>query len=226
MKKYLLILLAACCLLGGCGVNGQPVQPPEAPESVQDALPPEASARISPLPAAVDMAALGNCTVPVSIDEHGIYTDGSGKIMIQFTVYSYELYDMVDIAALKEGDIISHRGEDIVVSSVSRSDSGRVSINGGLDVGGYELYTDESGVYYFVGYNDAKAYYAIGEAVFGVAEDFVFTDGMDFDNPPVSYTAPQLLDKNSGIFFHFVPHNTKLTVENGAITALERVYMP
>ena len=226
MKKYLLIMLAACCLLGGCGINAQPVQPPEAPESVQDALPPEASARISPLPTAVDMAALGNCTVPVSIDEHGIYTDGSGKIMIQFTVYSYELYDMVDIAALKEGDIISHRGEDIVVSSVSRSDSGRVSINGGLDVGGYELYTDESGVYYFVGYNDAKAYYAIGEAVFGVAEDFVFTDGMDFDNPPVSYTAPQLLDKNSGIFFHFVPHNTKLTVENGAITALERIYMP
>ena len=47
------------------------------------------------------------------------------------TVYSYELYDMVDIASLKENDVIVRRNEEITVTEFERLDSGLVRINGG-----------------------------------------------------------------------------------------------
>lgn len=226
MKKYLVIIMAACCLLSGCGLNGQEAQSAEAAQSSIEAVRDDNFAVVKPLPATTDMAGLGNCTVAVSIDKGNIYRDDSGKVQIRFTVYDYDLYDMVDIAALKIGDSITILGGDIAVVSLERDDSGRLIINGGLDVGGYELRTDGTGVYYQVGYNDAKSYYPIGEAVFGVASDFVFTDGIDFDGPPATYSAQELLAEDSGIFFHFVPYNTKLVIENGTIIAMERVYMP
>lgn len=219
MKKYFAIIIAASCLLSGCGVVSQAPQPTvEAPAA--------GTVVVNPLPATLDMAGLNNCTVPVSIDKGSIYPDDSGTMRIRFTVYNYDLYDMVDIAALKVGDSINILGENVELSSIERDDEGNVVINGGLDVGGHELRTDGSGVFYEVGYNDAKSYYAIGEADFGVSPDFVFTDGFDFDNPPVSYYADDLLTENNGIFHHFVPHNTKIVIENGEITAMERVYMP
>lgn len=219
MKKYLVIIMAACCLLSGCSMAAQVPQPTaEAPAA--------SAVVVEPLPATINMGNLDNRSLAVSIDKGDIYLDDTGAMRIKFTVYTYDLYDMVDIAALKEGDSISILGEDVAVLSLERGDRGNVIINGGLDVGGHELRTDESGVFYEVGYNDAKSYYAIGEADFSVSPDFVFTDGFDFDNPPVTYYAGDLLTENNGIFHHFVPHNTKIIIENGQIIAMERVYMP
>jgi len=219
MKKYLVIIMAACCLLSGCGMVAH------APQATEE-VPAASAVVVNPLPVALDMGTLNNCTVSVSIDKGNIYMDDTGTMRIMFTVYTYDLYDMVDIAALKEGDSINILGENVELSSIERRDNGNVIINGGLDVGGHELRTDESGVFYEVGYNDTKSYYAIGEADFGVSPDFVFTDGFDFDNPPVTYYAGDLLTENNGIFHHFVPHNTKIVIENGEIIAMERVYMP
>lgn len=219
MKKYLVIIMAACCLLSGCAAGETASRP--APET-----PAAAAVVVSPLPATIRMENLADCTVAVSIDAGDIYLDDTGVMRMNFTVYDYELYDMVDIAALKEGDSIVLRGETVQVSSIERSENGSVIINGGLDVGGHQLSTDNSGVFYETGYNDAKSWYAVGEASFKVSPDFVFTDGSDLDNPPATYYAGDFLTEGSGIFYHFVPSNTKIVIEGGEIITMERVYIP
>ena len=55
---------------------------------------------INPLPETLDVNALDNCTVAVSLEKGNAYVDDSGKMVMDVTVYSYELYDMADIAAL------------------------------------------------------------------------------------------------------------------------------
>ena len=67
------------------------------------------------------------------------------------TVYSYELYDMVDIASLKENDVIVRRNEEVTVTELERLDSGIVRINGGEENAGFDLILNDSTIYYELG---------------------------------------------------------------------------
>ena len=55
-------------------------------------------------------------------------------------------------SALEEGDIIVIRNQEIEVATLERTEHGLVIINGGEENGGYDLYTDDSGVYYEMGH--------------------------------------------------------------------------
>ena len=117
---------------------------------------------INPLPETLDVNALDNCTVAVSLEKGDVYVDDNGKMVMNLTVYSYELYDMVDIASLKENDVIVRKDEEVTITEVERTDSGLVRINGGEENGGFDLISNDSTVYYETGMNDIKAYYEIG----------------------------------------------------------------
>ena len=55
---------------------------------------------------------------------------------------------MVDISNLKVGDtVVTHSGE-VKVTSLERSQSGIIYVNGGLENGGFDLVTDDSGVFF------------------------------------------------------------------------------
>ena len=181
---------------------------------------------VAPLPVAVDLNQLEDCMVAISLNKGDVYMDKSGAVQMDVTVYVYDLYDMVDIALLKEGDSILIRQEEVVISSVERKESGTVIFNGGLDAGGFELHTDGDTVYYEQGYSDVKSYYELGKVTLPVSEKFIYNDASDLDKQAVIYSAEDFLKDNPGIKYYFGPSSTTIQIENGYVTAMTRVYVP
>ena len=181
---------------------------------------------ISPLPVTIDMNQLDNCTVAVSFEEGDAYVDDTGIMRLDATVYTYDLYDMVDISLLEEGDIIVIRNQEVEVATLERTEHGLVIINGGEENGGYDLYTDDSGVYYEMGFNDTKAYYPLGEATIRVSVDFKFYDNSDIEAGEKMFYPGDFLIDDAGIRYDFNANNTTIVIEDGQIIAMNRIYTP
>ena len=234
MKKKLLVFCAVMSLvlvMTGCAENEEVTEEVQNQEEVTEEVTEEVaeesnqeSGVIMPLPATVDVNDLNDCMVSVSFDKEDIVADEGDNVELKVKVWTYDLYDMVDISMLEEGSVIQILGENVEVSSVEMLDQG-VLINGGLDNGGYELRTNENTVYFEIGYADVLSYYEVGEATLPVAEEFVFIDSSDLDKGEVSYSIEDL-QNNEDIYFHFTPDNTKIVIEEGEITVMERVYTP
>ena len=243
MMKKLLVLLMICCMCTACGAKEEAAEvPAEVPEQVVESVEDEKEevtedaaeevteaaegVKISPLPTTIDMNALDSCTLAVSFEEGDAYVDDEGAMQLDVTVYTYDLYDMVDIANLKEGDIIVIQGNEVAVETVETLESGLLFINGGMENGGYDLWHNDSGVYFEHGYNDAKSYYPLGEASIRVSTEFEFVDSSDLDKGEVTYYPGDFLTDNAGILYHFVPNNTSIVVEGGQIIQMTRIYTP
>ena len=182
--------------------------------------------RVEPLPITVDLANLEDCTLAITLDKGDVYTDKSGAVQMDATVYVYDLYDMVDISLLKEGDTILLRQKEVVITSIERKDNGAVLINGGLDFGGHELFTTENTVYYERGYSDTRFYYELGKVTLPVAADFVYNDASDLDKDAVVYHAEDFLKETAGLKYYFGPNNTTIQIEGGYVTVMTMVYAP
>ena len=212
MKKLLLLILALCFLLTGCSSANEEAQPTEP------------GAIINPLPDST-MDNLSDAILSVSLEEGGAYVDDTGKMQMDLKIYSYDKYDMVDISMLKVGDVlVTHAGE-VEISSLERTEGGSIAINGGLDAGGFELVTDDNGIFYEQGFNDAKNWYEVGEATIRVSVDFLYYDNSDLDKGEVIYYPGSFL-VGEVTDYHFYPHNTTIRVENGQIVEMHRVYVP
>ena len=193
----------------------------------QDTRPIDAPVAVVPLPETLNMDHLDNCMVAISLDKESVIPCAGGAYPAQMkvTVYTYDVYDMVDIGLLEVGDVIVINQQDVVVTKLER-ESYLVRINGGLDNGGYDLRTDDNGVYYETGYSDAKTLYAIGQATLPVSPEFVFTDSADPENQSVDYSLDDLF-KNETLFnVTFTPDNTSIVIEDGVVTQMYRRYTP
>ncbi len=198
-------------------------------EISEEKIPEDEAHLVRSLPTTIDLENITDCTLAVSIENGGIYTEEAGdatEVKMKVRVYDYELFDMVDVSMLEVGSILEINKEQIAITSIERNDLGNVSINGGLDVGGYEFHTDENGVYYSIGYSDIKTYYEIGEMVLTVSPEFVYTDASDLDNGEVNYIADDLLASDVNFDYSGTPHNTSIIVENGVVVSVKKVYMP
>ena len=217
MKKILSIILAMVLSLGmlaGCGTKTET----ESKETNVNV--------ISPLPETLDINALDNCTVSVSLKKGGAYVNDSGKMVMDVTVYSYELYDMVDIASLKENDVILRKNEEVKVTEIERLETGLVRINGSEENGGFDLVSNDSTVYYESGMNDIKAYYELGNVTLPVADEFEYVDESGLDKGAKKYSAKDFLKDDAGIEYNFSPNNTSIVIENGTIIKMNKTYMP
>ena len=156
MKRMSLFLLIVCLLLAGCTVSQKANIVPTTEGSAETAalgtedatftVQTESTQIIVPLPDTT-MENLTDAILSVSLAEGDAYVDDTGKMQMDLKIYSYDQYDMVDIANLKVGDtLIRHSGE-VEVISLEQNESGRIFINGGLDNGGFELVTDEHGIF-------------------------------------------------------------------------------
>ena len=181
---------------------------------------------INPLPETLNVNALDNCTVAVSLEKGDAYVDDNGKMVMNLTVYSYELYDMVDIASLKENDVIVRRNEEVTITELERTDSGLVRINGGEENGGFDLVSNDNTVYYETGMNDIKAYYELGKVILPVSVDFEYIDDSNPDDKAKKYFPGDFLTDDAGIEYNFAPSNTSIVIENGHIIRMNKVYMP
>ena len=237
MKKALAILLALSVLaLSACAAKQVNSDTQEKPgEEVTDQKPDseqseesqtqtaQEAKRIEPLPESLDLNALTDATVAASFGAEDI-SEKDGKTEIALTVYDYDVYDMVDISQLAVGDTIVVDGKDMVVASREDKD-GFVTINGGLEQGGVDLTSDDSGVYYAVGMDDAKSYHELGKITVPVAEGFVLTDNSDLEHPDETYAASDLA-KLAASEPGFTANNTLATIEHGELTVLARSYTP
>lgn len=236
MKKALAILLALSVLaLSACAakqvnsdtqkdVSAETAAPSADPEQTEDAQQSAQEAkRVEPLPETLDVNALTDATVAASFSAEDI-SEKDGKTQITLTVYDYDVYDMVDVAQLAVGDTIVVDGKDMVVTSREDKD-GFVTINGGLEQGGVDLTSDDSGVYYAVGMDDVKSYHELGRITVPVAEGFVLTDNSDLEHPDETYAASDLA-KLAASEPGFTANNTLATFEHGELTVLARSYTP
>ena len=224
MRKRLLFFVCStilCASLIGCGTKEEDTNPEIQTEESQT----EAFNTVTPLPSTLDINNIDNCTVAVSLEQGGAYVDDTGAMQMDVTVYTYDIYDMVDIAALKEGDVIVIRGEAVKITSLEQSARGLL-INGGLDENGYDLRTDENTVWYECGYSDIKSYYELGKVTLRVSADMNFYDSSDLDKGECIYYPGDFLVEDAGIVYHFTPNNTSIVVEDGMIIAMYRRYAP
>jgi len=245
MKKMITLLLTGCLLLSmtACGTTKDAnagvassaptkeavpdAEPTMAPtETTPTSVPAPAAKTVAPLPVTIDVNNLTDCTVAVSIEKEDLLLDNTGARVLPVTVYTYDLYDMVDIAMLAPGDTIILRGEEVLVTDLVRTDSGAVQINGGLDAGGYELRTDEHTVYYETGYSDVKTWFELGKVVLPVSADFVFTDNADPESDTQTFTLEDLFTDKVKHIYGFSPYNTRIVIEGGVVTQMERIYTP
>ena len=224
MKKLFLMLMI-CFLLTGCS-NGAGAS--ETDDAVANSPNPtenvaQTGATIYPL-SDTTMENLSDAILSVSLEEGDAYVDDTGIMQMDVKIYSYDQYDMVDISMLKVGDILVTKGGEVKLESLERTD-GAILINGGLDEGGFDLVTDDSGIFYERGYNDAKNWYEVGEATIRVSVDFMYYDNADLDLGEVVYYPGSFL-VGEVTDYHFVPHNTTIRVENGQIVEMHRRYVP
>ncbi|MBR5228706.1 MAG: hypothetical protein IKV96_02585, partial [Firmicutes bacterium] len=149
----------------------------------------------------------------------------AGALQMKVKVYDYDKYDIVDIAELAEGDVIVMHGEEVEVTSVETTEGGLVMINGGMENGGFDLFSADENVYYESGFNDVKTYNEVGEITIPVSTEFEFTDSCDLENGPVVYYPGDFL-VDSGIEYDFNPNNTSIVVEGGLVIAMSHIFMP
>jgi hypothetical protein len=228
----MLLTIAVCFLFAGCkSAEGLPESETalDAAETITEPLSAttgteQTDSRIYPLPDTT-MDNLTDAILSISLDEGDAYVDDTGKMQMDLKIYSYDKYDMVDISMLKVGDIlVTHAGE-VEITALAHRENGTILINGGLDENGFDLVTDETGVFYECGYSDAKNWYEIGEATIRVSVDFMYHDTSDLDKGEILYYPGDFLIGEVPDY-HFTPYNTTIRVENGQIMEMYRVYIP
>ena len=242
MKKLIALVLTFTCILGMVGCKAiksvsdvsestvtemQEENSSAAVENQQAAISEKTvPAVVTPLPVTIDVAKLDDCVVAISLEKGDFYTDKNGAVTMDVTAFVYDLYDMVDVSLLKEGDTILRGQQEVLISSIERNENELVLINGGLDKGGFELYTEGNTVYYERGYSDMKSYYELGKVSLPVSSDFIYSDESDLDKEAVSFKTEDFLKDAAGIDYHFNANNTTIQIENGYVTKMTRVYTP
>ena len=222
MKKLIFFTLVICFLLTGCGNDKAATEVTETISAT--AVTEQSASKVYPLPDTT-MDNLNDAILSISLNEGDAYVDDTGKMQMDLTLYSYDQYDMVDISRLKVGDIlVTHTGE-VEVAALDRKENGTILINGGLDENGFDLITNETGVYYECGYSDAKNWHEIGEATIRVSVDFMYYDTSDLGKGELLYYPGDFLI-GAVTDYNFTPHNTTIRVENGQIIEMHRVYTP
>ena len=221
-------LAMALLALTGCS-NSKPEDSQTSTKSDSDILNDGSSSdevTVSPLPTSIDLDHLDDCTVAVSFNEGDAFVDDTGTMQLRVKVYTYDLYDMVDISALKVGDQITICQQEVEVTSLEHNENGAVIINGGLEYGGYELVSNDETVFYANGFDDLKQYYELGEVTIPVSADFEFEDSSDLERGPCTYYPGDFLTENTEIEYHFIPNNTTITIQDGYVVGMQRIYNP
>ena len=221
MRKIILLLLTMSMILSGC--RSSQGNHTENSVSEADTAVSVSAVTVCPLPD-YTTDTLDNATIAISLEEGDAYVDDTGIMQMNVTVYSYDLFDMVDIAGLKSGDILATHFGEVKVSTIERNESGTVLINGGLENDGIELF-GKDGVYYETGFNDVKNWYAVGEVTLRVSADLEFRDYIDLEKGEQIYYAGSFL-VGEVTDYNFTPHNTTVRIENGQIVSMERIYTP
>lgn len=217
-----ILLLAAA--MTGCGSQN------EGPAAPDDGQPGTAVSRIEPTPSGFDPAAVDSCDLSVSFANSDIELNDEGVLVLHMTVWEYELFDAAAVTAMKPGDTLVVRGQEITVDTVDSAD-GVIHVNGGLENGGVDLAAAESGGVFYES-NSAVTefpynYVEAGQVTLPVDGDsFVYTDSSDLEKGQQTYLPGDLLTMQDTVDFSCTALNGTAHIVNGKVAGITRVYIP
>lgn len=182
---------------------------------------------ITPNPCEVDTDNIENGIYNVCIDESGI-TETDGKYTIRTEIYTEETYDIVDINRMAEGDVIYINGQLLPVNLITKTDNGFIEVNGGIENGGSALRpVDESNCYVYCGMDMESSYARRGIAGIAVSDNVKLIDNRDPAEEKV-YTGSEAVSALKEIVkdYPMTCYECIITVENGEIIEIHRIYRP
>lgn len=182
---------------------------------------------IAPMPAGVDVNALQDGIYPVAFEPGDVTVDDDGIVINAVRVYAQDWYDLVDVNTLEVGDTIIVEGEEVPVMTIGRADF--IEINEGAEgVEAFCLGTEEDTNGFTVrGLDDMHTYTEQGETALRIDSSATFTDAWDIESEPVTVDYDGIVEAiQTSRNDSFVPYNTTVRVEAGAIVEINRIYTP
>lgn len=180
---------------------------------------------IAPLPAGISADSLTDCMVSAhfSVSDFN-FEEGS----LSMTIYSEDLYDAVDISLLEIGDTVVYDSSSIVVATVTQVGD-VLCINEGIEEGGACLQAYEGGTYRAIQFDDHSVYTELGQAEVPFAANFVIIDcgeNPTDKNDTIIDNQQQYLRSQQEYRRDFISLNTRVLVEQGVITQIQRRWIP
>lgn len=224
-------ILAGCSSAASSNGTASSVASSVASSAAASSVPEEQSGDILP----IDAGTLDDIKDPANnyIFAANITAVKDGQMTM--TVYSYDAYEKADIDALEVGDVIQthDQGDTTVtkleVKSIERDeDAGSVTINGGIEEGGLELWIDHD-VYRTVTMDDYPVYYAMGELTLPMQEDVSISDtsaDVQVDSAAVSEGIKDVEAAFDADPDDWTANNTTVFTDGGKVSGVNRVWVP
>ncbi len=181
---------------------------------------------IKPLPSGIKVREIKDATVPVSFKVSSFYWPES---TLTIDVWSEDLYDAVEVSLMQTGDTLVYKGQNIIVKTIDKDESGILTINGGIEEGGAYLKAYEGGTYRGLQFDDHSTYTYLGSTIMPLAYDFRIIDcGDDFADKYDTITTGHKLymDSIQNVRGDFNYLNTRVMIENGVIVEISRKWIP
>ena len=156
------------------------------------------------------------------------------KRQMTLTVYGYDAYRAEDVDALDVGSVFSTHldgaveAQNVTVEKIEKNeDNGTVSINGGIEEGGVDLWRSGD-IYRTVTYDDYPVYYMMGELVLPVDDSVTLSDSSaSVDAVPVETNGAIEVGKAvSEDKDNWTPYNTTVFTKDGAVSNILRIWVP
>lgn len=183
---------------------------------------------VEPLPVDINVLALIDGVYHAGFDRGDIARLASGIYMPAVHIFTVDTYDADAIDGLAAGDTVVVDGQAIAVNTAENRD-GLMVVNGGMDAeDGCEFTPTEDGdAYRVLLYDDYATYTERGVAALVVDPNARFIDGWDIEKDPITVEYDGIVEAiQSSENDTFSPYNTTVTIENGRIIEINRVYVP
>lgn len=230
----LTVLLALAITMAGCGASGSTAG--SAAASTTSTTSSEAQkTEVQPMQGVLLSDPLSDGTYHISFESDKVGVGERGNTINGVVVYDYDRYTAPEIEALSEGDTIAthlNGTEEITaltVESIERENN-YVTINGGIEEGGIDL-CKEDDHYRTLTWDDFPVYYEVGVAKqLVMAEDIELSDGAaDFEADPVIVKGDRAVCdamSNEEDGYGWNAGNTTVTIQNGEMTHVDRIWVP
>lgn len=156
------------------------------------------------------------------------------KRQMTMTVYAYDSYRAEDIDGLEAGKAIrihpdgAVEAQNLTVESIERNEeTGIVSINGGIEQGGVDLWRSND-VYRTVTYDDYPVYYMVGELVLPMDENITLSDsssGVDAASVETNGTN-DVASAVGADLDSWTEYNTTVSTTDGKVSNIRRIWVP
>lgn len=180
---------------------------------------------------------------PENIEDAMFYTSikninrEDGVLSADFTLYSMDLYDAVDITTMEAGDTIYVDGEDIAVTSVEEANPvdfndeygarSVIWVNGGIENGGAEFIAYDGGTFRYFGFDDHATFTELGTVRLEVSDDVEFVDSSDPGDNDTFHTADDFENtEGNEADPGFSQFNSEIRVVDNVVVEINRWFIP